>query len=76
MVTRLCVSISSVDWLIIALLAVAIVLLLVLVFRKRGAGGGSVDLDEVQRISDRQFSQIKLINDNLEKRVSQIPTNQ
>ena len=73
MVTRLCVSISSVDWLIIALLAVAIVLLLVLVFRKRGAGGGSVDLDEVQRISDRQFSQIKLINDNLEKRVSQIP---
>ena len=73
MVTRLCVSISSVDWLIIALLAVAIVLLLVLVFRKRGAGGGSVDLDEVQRISDRQFNQIKLINDNLEKRVSQIP---
>ena len=73
MVTRLCVSISSVDWLIIALLAVAIVLLLVLVFRKRGAGGGNVDLDEVQRISDRQFSQIKLINDNLEKRVSQIP---
>ncbi len=73
MVTRLCVSISSVDWLIIALLAVAIVLLLVLVFRKRGAGGGNVDLDEVQRISDRQFNQIKLINDNLEKRVSQIP---
>ena len=73
MVTRLCVSISSVEWLIIALLAVAIVLLLVLVFRKRGAGGGNVDLDEVQRISDRQFSQIKLINDNLEKRVSQIP---
>ena len=73
MVTRLCVSISSVDWLIIALLAVAIILLLVLVFRKRGAGGGNVDLDEVQRISDRQFSQIKLINDNLEKRVSQIP---
>ena len=73
MVTRLCVSISSVEWLIIALLAVAIVLLLVLVFRKRGAGGGNVDLDEVQRISDRQFNQIKLINDNLEKRVSQIP---
>ena len=73
MVTRLCVSISSVDWLIIALLVVTIVLLLVLVFRKRGAGGGSVDLDEVQRISDRQFSQNKLINDNLEKRVSQIP---
>ena len=73
MVTRLCVSISSVEWLIIALLAVAIVLLLVLVFRKRGAGGGNIDLDEVQRISDRQFNQIKLINDNLEKRVNQIP---
>ncbi len=57
----------------IILLCVGIILLLVLVFRKRGADAPSLDLEQVQKISDRQFQQIRLIIEMLDKHINQLP---
>ena len=73
MITNICSTIAIVDWAILIGVILAVVLLLVLIFRKGGASGQNIDLDEVQKISDRQFNQIKLIYDNLDKRVNQLP---
>lgn len=57
----------------IILLCVGIILLLVLVFRKRGADAPSLDIEQVQKISDRQFQQIRLMIEMLDKHINQLP---
>ncbi len=66
-------SASIVEWGILIGVVVGIILLLVLIFRKRGGNGGGIDIDEAQRISDRQFAQIKIITDSLERRAEDLP---
>lgn len=66
-------SASIVEWGILIGVVVAIILLLVLIFRKRGGNGDGIDIDDAQRISDRQFAQIKIITDSLERRAEDLP---
>ena len=73
MISNICVSASIVEWGILIGVVVAIILLLVLIFRKRGGNGDGIDIDDAQRISDRQFAQIKIITDSLERRAEDLP---
>lgn len=72
MITKLC-AVNLIDWAILIALVVAIALLLVLLFRKRGISSESVDIEDVQKISDRQFNNIRILNDGLERRLGEIP---
>lgn len=73
MISNICISLTTLGWMILGAVAIAIVLLLVLIFRKNRGGAGGADIDDIQKISDRQFGQIRLITDNLERRAEELP---
>lgn len=73
MIANLCVDATLVNWATLIATIVAVILLLVLIFRKKGGSSASTDIDDIQKISDQQFNQIRILYDNLEKRMSELP---
>ena len=72
MISNLC-AVGIIDIAILIALLCVVVLLVVLLLRKNNASVNQLDLRQIENISNTQFNQTKLLYDNLDRRVSELP---
>ena len=72
MISNLC-AVGIIDIAILIALLCVVVLLVVLLLKKNNATVNQLDLRQIENISNTQFNQTKLLYDNLDRRVSELP---
>ena len=72
MISNLC-AVGIIDIAILIALLCVVVLLVVLLLKKNNTTVNQLDLRQIENISNTQFNQTKLLYDNLDRRVSELP---